>query len=57
MTYKRLAVSVGKLSSVWRMNGRYASIFDGRGGGPTRGYGHLGAACSVASRLPSSPSI
>ena len=37
MTYSRLAVSVGKLSSVWRMNGRYASIFDGRGGGPIRG--------------------
>ena len=30
MTHSRLAVSVGKLSSVWRMNGRYASIFDGR---------------------------
>ncbi len=29
MTYSRLAVSVGKLSSVWRMNGKYASIFDG----------------------------
>jgi hypothetical protein len=35
MTYRRLAVSVGNVSSVWRMNGRYASICDGRGGAAT----------------------
>jgi hypothetical protein len=47
MTYKRLAVSDGTLSSVWRMNCSYASIFDGRGGGPTRGN----PACASTRRI------